>query len=70
MSKMIVKAQRSVIGQNTVLIYNKDRSVVGELPCEGAIATALGDRDKAYFKAWIDSEGILHLHGEVANKNW
>ncbi|WP_020615762.1 hypothetical protein [Paenibacillus daejeonensis] len=70
MSKIIVKAQRSIMGQNTVLIYNKDRSVSGELPNEGAIETALGDRDKVYFEATVDDAGLLHLHKEIRNQNW
>ena len=70
MSQMIIKAQRSINGPNTVLIYNQDRSVSGEIPCEGAIATAIGDRHKAYFEATIDDYGMLKLHREVKSQKW
>jgi len=43
---------------------------MGEIPYEGAIEKALGDRDKAYFKVTVDDAGVLHLHKEVHNQKW
>jgi len=66
---MIIKAQRA-LNADTVLIYDKRRKVSGEIPFDGAIKIAIGDKDKAYFEATIDNSGTLSLRREVFGQNW
>lgn len=61
---MIVKVQLSRAGsgpRRMVLIYNQDRSVRFEGAAEPDLIAAMGGRDKAFFHATVDADGILDL---------
>ena len=69
---MIVKIQRSIFppGANTMLIYDKRRSVEGQLPLSDEVKALLGGDLKGYFKVKMDSTGLLHIQKRVADQEW
>lgn len=70
---MIVKVQVSLMttaAERQCLIYNRSRSVIGELPLTEEIATVMADRPKAYFEAKLDDDGVVQLGREVPAQRW
>lgn len=69
---MIVKIQRSIFpsGANTMLIYDKRRSVEGQLPLNDEVKALLAGDLKGYFKAKLDSTGLLHILKRVEDQDW
>lgn len=64
-TKTIVKFQKAIIG-NTVLMYNKNRSIMGELPMDKSFETLFGDRLKIYCECkYRNSDGYLEIGKEV-----
>lgn len=70
---MIIKIQRSLNtaeDAGSVLIYNKQRTVLMEKPLTSRYQHLLGQNLKGYFKASIDSNGHLHIQKPVADQEW
>ena len=69
---MIVKIQRSIfpLGANTMLINDKRRRVEGQLPLTDEVEALLAGDLKGYFKAKLDSTGLLHIQKRVADQEW
>jgi hypothetical protein len=69
---VIVKVQRSLqpVPDKSVLVYNKSRSVLGQLPMTPKILALFGDRLKFYCRAKIDKEGVVELAEEVDNADF
>ena len=53
-----------------MLIYDKSRSVEGVLPLTDEVKKLLANDLKGYFKAKMDSSGILHIQKRVADQEW
>lgn len=66
---MIVKIQRAIVGENSVLIYNKSRTVQLEGTPTPEIDKALGADLKGYFKAQIIGSN-LKLGKRVSAQSW
>ena len=66
-----VKAQRSLFPTgDKILIYSKCVTIPPtELPNKGALNTAIGDRDKAYFECRVDGETLVLLR-ELRRQKW
>lgn len=70
---MIVKVQQSLTTGEPVpqcLIYNRSRTVLGQIPLPEDVKKALGNRPKAYFRARQDKDGHVHLLQEVKAQDW
>lgn len=69
---MIVKIQRSIFPPeaSTMLIYDKKRSVEGQLPLTDEVKKLLAGDLKGYFQARLDSTGLLHIQKRVADQEW
>ena len=66
---MTVKIQRTLFGGDTMLIYNKSRSFLRELPIDETLAQAMGDALKKYFKATVEDDDFTILR-EVSGIDW
>ena len=66
-----VKAQRSLFPTgDKILIYSKCGTIPPtELPNKGALNTAIGNRDKAYFECRVDGETLVLLR-ELRRQKW
>lgn len=66
-----VKAQRSLFPTgDKILVYSKCGTIPPtELPNKGALNTAIGDRDKAYFECRVDGETLVLLR-ELLHQKW
>ena len=66
-----VKAQRSLFPTgDKILVYSKCGTIQPtELPNEGVLNTAIGDRDKAYFECRVDGETLVLLR-ELRHQKW
>lgn len=53
-----------------MLIYNKSRSVMGQLPLSKDVEKLLKGDMKGYFTGEVDRGGLLHIKGRVPNQNW
>ena len=68
-TKTVMKIQKALIG-DTVLIYNKDRSIMGELPMDKKFEVLFGDRYKVYCLCkYRESDGFLEI-GEEVMADW
>ncbi|QHT61715.1 hypothetical protein GXP70_18200 [Paenibacillus lycopersici] len=69
MEKFIVKLQRALFPENSsLLISNRDKTLYQQLPYEGPLVKAIGDRDKVYLEVSQRADGVLVLHREVKAK--
>jgi|GEM_PF-1448440 len=66
-----VKVQRPIFPENApILVYSKCGTIPAtQLPNEGALKEALGDRDKAYFKCKVQGT-LLVLLKELPHEHW
>ncbi len=70
-----VKIQLPLMGDEA-LVYNKDKSLMFQMPIFENIKTAMGDRLKAYFDVEFvpdpEHEGgeLIRLVNEIPNLNW
>lgn len=66
-----VKAQRSLYPTtDTILIYSKCGTIPPtELPEEGALSLAIGDREKAYFECRIENDKLVLIR-ELKHQDW
>lgn len=65
MKKTVIKFQKALIG-DTVLMYSKDRKIMGELPMDAAFEALFGDRYKVYCLCrFRESDGFLKIGQEV-----
>ena len=62
---IIVKFQRTLMGGNKVLVYDKKETIYQELPMTGEIKKLFGGRLKMYRKCSLDGKGMLHIGKEV-----
>ena len=68
-TKTVMKFQLS-LGRDMVLMYNKDRSIMGELPMDKAFEMIFGEKNKVYCKCkYRNSDGYLEI-GEEVKANW
>jgi len=65
---MIVKFQKSLLGSNRVLVYDKKKTICQELPMTDEIRELFGGRLKMYRKCSMDGKGMLHIGKEVRTK--
>ena len=73
MTKLILKVQTSLstnADTQMVLVYDKDRSVMGEFPITEGIAKVMNGKPKRYFHAEVDDEGCIHLGKPVKEQAW
>lgn len=64
-TKAIIKFQRAIVG-NKVLMYNEDRSILGEQPMDKMFELLFGDRYKIYCECkYRNSDGYLEIGKEV-----
>lgn len=66
-----IKAQRPVFPEGApILIYSKCGTIPAtQLPDEGALKFAIGDRNKAYFECRVDGETLVLLR-ELRHERW
>jgi hypothetical protein len=65
----VMKFQRPIIG-DTVLMYNEDESIMGNLPMDAMFELIFGDRLKIYCRCkYRKSDGYLEI-GEEVDANW
>lgn len=72
MKQLIVKVQLSLSTshkQRQLLIYNKDRSLLQELPATDEVVAAMEGHDKRYFEASF-SQGVVELNKPTNNQDW
>ena len=69
-TKTVMKFQRPIYGSDLVFMYNKDRSIIGELPMDNVFEFLFGDRYKIYCQCkYRESDGYLEIGKEV-KANW
>lgn len=69
---MTVKIQRSLFsstGNETMLVYNRDRSVQMVLPLDPAVQKELGHCPKGYFRARMKDKKLI-IGARVADEDW
>lgn len=66
-----VKAQRSLFPTgDKILVYSQCGTIQPkELPNEGVLNIAIGDREKAYFECRVDGETLVLLR-ELRHQKW
>ena len=62
---MIVKFQKSIFGGNKVLIYDRKRTILQEIPLSKELNKMFDGRYKMYRKCSLDKDGILNIGREV-----
>lgn len=70
--KMIVKVQvalESSMKNPPALVYNKDRSVVMELPVNDEIRLMMEGQPKRYFEAEVEGDSLLII-GDADPQPW
>lgn len=69
---MIVKIQRSLFSSDkeTMLIYDRFRSIMIQQPMHPLIKKQLGECEKAYFTARRHHDGSLVILERVTDQNW
>ena len=65
----IFKIQRSFAGE-TMLIYNKKRTVLIELPYDHELDQLFGNKDKIYVLGCIGLNGIIAIDTKVSERSW
>lgn len=73
MGKFIVKVQASLFasdGSSTILVYNKDRSVMQEFPANKALIDDIGGEMKAFYYAHKTKDGYLALDEKAPWQKW
>ncbi len=65
----IFKIQRSFTGE-TMLIYNKKRTVITELPYDHELDPLFGNKDKIYVLGCVDSNGMIAIDTKVSERSW
>lgn len=69
-TKTVIKFQKPIYGSDLVLMYNEDRSIMGQLPMDKVFKMLFGDRYKIYCECkFRDSDGYLEIGREV-KANW
>ena len=65
-TKTVIKFQRPIYGSELVLMYNEDRSIMGQLPMDRIFEMLFGDRYKIYCECkFRNSDGYLKIGREV-----
>ena len=70
---MIFKLQRSIVGNTedeTVLIYDRKREYIGELPMTLALSLIIGIDLKCYVSGSVDDSGFLQIYKRVKDRKW
>ena len=67
--KMVVKIQRPLGGYSAALIYNKNKSVMFQVPWKEAAHLFNDGEDKVYYNA-KKFNGKLDILDRVPNQNW
>lgn len=68
----IFKVQRPIGGSplEPILVYNKSRSVFGQMPMTQEIAKYMGTSYKIYVTGYVDEKGYLHIEDKAKSQNW
>lgn len=68
----IFKVQRPIGGSSLepILVYNRNRSVFGQMPMTQEIAKYMGSEYKIYVRGYIDKDGILQVEEKVSSQRW
>ena len=65
-TKTIMKFQRPICGDGLVLMYNEDRSIIGELPMDEIFELLFDGRYKIYCQCrYRNEDGYLEIGKEV-----
>lgn len=70
---MIYKLQRSLVtnySKARMLMYNKDRSAMGEGFLAKDIDELFGEKDKIFVEGDIDDDGVIHINKPVEDQGW
>lgn len=68
--KTIMKFQRPLYGSDLVLMYNEDRSIMGQQPMDQMFEYIFGDKYKVYCECKYDeNSGYLQI-GKQVKANW
>lgn len=65
----IFKIQRS-LNRERMLIYNKKRTVMAELPYNNELDQLFKNKDKIYVLGTIDAYGKLAIDTKVSERSW
>ena len=69
-TKTVMKFQKLLFGSNDVLMYNEDRTIMGQLPMDEIFELIFGDKLKVYCECkYRNSDGYLEIGKEV-NASW
>lgn len=66
---LIFKLQRG-LNNNTVLIYDRKREYMGELPFNSIMSQLLGKDLKCYVSGKINEDGFLKIYRRVTDREW
>lgn len=65
-TKTVMKFQKSLFGSNDVLMYNEDRTIMGQLPMDEIFELLFEDKLKIYCECkYRNSDGYLEIGKEV-----
>ena len=65
-TRTIMKFQRPIFGSNNVLMYNEDRSIMGQQPMDAVFELLFGERYKIYCECkYRNEDGYLEIGKEV-----
>lgn len=67
----IFKIQRPINSDSSsILIYNQDCSMFGQIVMTQEIAKYMGTDYKIYVRGYLDKRGFLHIEERVKNQRW
>ena len=55
--------------ERQVLIYNKSKEIMIQLPATKAVLKVMGGRPKVYFHGYIENKNF-HFNGEAKQQDW
>ena len=63
---VIIKLQRPILGADTMLAYDKEQKIMGQIPISNEVKALFGDRLKIYCRCrYRNSDGMLFIDEEV-----
>jgi len=68
--KFIVKVQLAIMGDDDVLIYNEDKTVMEQFPRPRGLKTMMKGKIKQFFYAYTDKNKMLVLDRLAPWQDW
>ena len=65
----IFKIQKSLTGE-TMLIYNKKRTYMCEIPYDHNLDSLFNDKQKIYVLGFVDANNKLAIENKVSERSW